>query len=176
MMFNGTLFELGLDIIPDIISVDVNTDIVGDWINLENADRAYLVLMKPAGTAGDDLSIRLQQALTAVGGSAKALTFTKLWHKIGVQSAVGQWTAVTLATATDDLDLVSVNGADLAADDVAATFIVEVRASSLDVNNLFKFINVLYEGDDVGNATVITSFWILAGTKYPQAIPPTALA
>lgn len=177
-MLNCSLLEAGIDIVPDVVNGDANSDITGDWIDLSKYDRAYLLLMKPAGTAGDDLAIRLQQATDNAGTGAKALTFTKLWHKIAATSAftaVTQWTAVTLTTASSDLDLDSVNSTDLATDINAAFVMVEVEAASLDSSNGFNHVNVLYEGDDVGNALVINSLWILKGARYPQAIPLSPL-
>lgn len=176
---NLTLFEAGFDLIPDVVAGDVNTDIAGDFVNLQNYERAYLVLIKPAGTAGDDLAIRLQQATVAAGTDAKALTFTKLWYKKGSTNsfaAVPLWTAVELTSASSDLDLDSVNSTDLALDTSGAVVIVEVRADSLDGGNGFKFVNVLWEGDDIGNALVMNSFWLLMGSRYPQALPLTALS
>jgi len=177
---NGTFFECGMDIIPDIVAGDANADLTGDWIAMRNYSRAYLVLIKPAGTAGDDLSIHLQQATAAAGTGAKDLTFSRLWYKAASAtntfSDVPLWTAVTLTTATADLDLVSVNGVDLALDTVGAVVIVEVLATSLDVDGGFDFINNIIEGDDVGNALVVNQFWLMAGGNYRQAVPLSALS
>jgi hypothetical protein len=180
MLFNGNLFELGFDLVIDQVNQDANSDVTGDWINLENWDRAYLMLIKPAGTAGDDLSIHLQQATAAAGTGAKDLNFTKLWYKKAASTndftTVGTWTAVELTTATADLDLVSVNSVDLATDTVGAAILVEVLASSLDVNGGFKFVNNIIEGDDIGNALILNQHWLLVGNHYPQAIPLSSLA
>lgn len=175
MFRNANFFENGMDIVPDAISADANSDITGDYINLKNYDRAYLVLQKPGGTAGDDLAIKLTQAKDNSGTGVKALTFTKLWHKIGTMSSQGTWTAVELTTATDDLDLSAVNGADLQTDSNAAVIVVEVLAESLDISNDFTHIKVEYEGDDIANALIVTSTWILAGSSFPQAIPASPL-
>lgn len=177
---NATFFEDGFDIVPDIVAGDANADLTGDWIAMRNYDRAYLVLIKPAGTAGDDLSIHLQQATAAAGTGVKDLTFRRLWYKKASAtndfSTTGTWTAVTLTTATADLDLVSVNGVDLATDTVAAVVVVEVLADSLDANGGFDFVNNIIEGDDIGNALVLNQFWLMAGGKFKQAVPVSALA
>jgi hypothetical protein len=179
-MINASLFEQGIDIIPDAIAADANTDIEGDWISLKNSDRAYLLLIKPAGSAGDDLSIHLQQATAAAGTGAKDLTFTKLWYKkaasTNVFTAVPTWTAVELTTATADLDLVSVNGVDLATDTVGALVLVEVMAESLDTSGGFCFVNNIIEGDDIGNALIVNQLWITTGDKYAGAIPVSKLS
>lgn len=174
------IFEAGFDIIPDSLNVDANTDVTGDRINLKNWERAYYLLTKPAGSAGDDLSIQFQQHDAASSGNSKALTFSKLWYKkatSGVDfTGVGTWTAVELTSPTDDLDLASVNGVDLATDTVGAMVLVEVRADSLDGANGYTFVSALHEGDDIGNALVINGHWLLWGNRYPQALPLTSLA
>lgn len=178
---NMTFFERGFDIVPDIVAGDANADLTGDWIAMRGYERAYLVLIKPAGTAGDDLSIHLQQATAAAGTGAKDLTFTKLWYKKATAggnafTATGTWTAVVLTTATADLDLVSVNGVDLETDEQGAVIVVEVLATSLDADGGFDFVNNIIEGDDVGNALIINQFWLMANGKFKQAIPLSALA
>lgn len=174
------LFEGGFDLIPDSVNVDANSDVTGDRINLKNYERAYYLLIKPAGTAGDDLSIKLQQHDAATSGNSKALTFSKLWYKKAASSnnftAVPTWTAVELTTPTDDLDLVSVNGVDLATDTVGAMILVEVRADSLDGSGGYTFVNAFHDGTDIGNALLINGHWLLAGSRYPQAVPLTALS
>ncbi len=178
---NCTFFEAGFDIVPDIVAGDANSDLTGDWIAMRGYERAYLVIIKPAGTAGDDLSIHLQQATAAAGTSAKDLTFTRLWYKKAtaggnVFSATGTWTAVTLTTATADLDLASVNSTDIETDEQGTVIMVEVMASSLDADNGFDFVNNIIEGDDIGNALIINQFWLMANGKYKQAVPLSALA
>jgi hypothetical protein len=37
-------------------------------------------------------------------------------------------------------------------------------------------VNVIYEGDDVANALVINSHWIMWGAKYRQPIPISSLS
>jgi len=175
-MFNRNFFESGFDLIVDALNQDANSDITGDRIKLALYDRAYLLLMKPAGSGGDDLSIKLQQHTAASGGSSKALNFSRLWYKIGAPASVGQWTRVDLASPTDDLDLVSVNGVDLATDTSAAVVLVEVDANSLDGANGYKFVSNDIEGDDISNALVISTLWITQGSRYPQAIPESVLS
>lgn len=175
-VFNRNLFEAGFDIVPVSIAADANSDIAGDWVNLQHVDRAYYVLMKPAGTAGDDLSILLQQAQDNAGTGAKALNISRLWHKIGTMSSASAWTKVDLTTPTDDLDLVSVNSVDLATDTSPAVIVVEVLAESLDANNGFTHVLVSHEGDDIGNALSITGFWLTQGEAFAQASPLSKLS
>lgn len=179
MPVNQTFFEAGYDIIPDIVAGDANSDLTGDWISLRNYERAYLVIIKPAGSAGDDLAIHLQQATDAAGTSAKDLNWTRLWYKKGSTNsfaAVPTWTAITLATAASDVDLDGAATGDLALDTSGAVIIVEVLAQSLDISGGFCFVNNIIEGDDVGNALVLNQFWLMANGKFKQAVPLTAIS
>jgi hypothetical protein len=156
---------------------DINTDADGDWVSLKNFDGCVVFFHKAAGTAGDDPSIKLQQATDVAGTSAKALTFNHIYHKIGATalSAIGTFTRVDLTTATDDLDLVSVNSTDLLTDVGETLIAVNVRASDLDVDNSFDCLRLQIEGDDLSNATLAAAYYLLynarqAGNPVPSAI------
>jgi len=175
----GSFLELGFDIVPDIVAGDANSDLTGDWVKLTHYQRAYLVLVKPSGTAGDDLAIHLQQATDAAGTGVKDLIFEKLWYKKGSTNsfaAVPVWTAVTLTTPVSTLDLVSVNGVDLALDTSGAVVVVEVLAESLDIAGGFDWVNNIIEGDDIGNALIVNQFWLMAGGRFRAALPLSAIA
>ena len=171
-----TMFEAGYDIVPDLIQSDINADVTGDRVNLQNWERAYYVLSKPAGVAGDDPVLNFKQHTAASGGTSAALTISKLWAKVGVMSALGTWTTYVLSTAVSALDLQTVGGTDLVADTQAAVVIVEVRADSLNVASGYKFVSVDYTGTDIGNALLVNAMWHLYGNRYPQALPLTSLA
>lgn len=171
------LFEAGFDIVPDFVPQPLDaSDLTGDRVNLKNWERAYLVFQKKSGSAGDDPSIYLKQHDAASSGNSKDLTFTKLWYKKGTLTSVGTWTAVVLDTATADLDLVSVNGVDLATDVADTVVVVEVRADSLDGANGYTFVNVTYAEGDITTAVSISSHWVLMGNRYAQALPLTSLS
>lgn len=178
-MRNANFFESGFDWIADQVSADANADLTGDWIDISGYDRAYYILQKPAGSAGDDLAIDLNQATNNTGGSTKALTFSKLWDKVGTLNAVTQWTARVLDTPVSDLDLdaLTIDGAtvDLATDTNAAQIKVEIIATSLDTNGGFTHIQVLLEGDDISNALIVSTGYFMVHSKYPQAIPLSAI-
>lgn len=157
---------------------DINTDASGDWVSLKGYAGCLVVFHKAAGTAGDDPSIKLQQATAVAGTSAKALNFNHIYHKIGATalSAIGRHTKVELTTPTDDLDLVSVNSVDLLTDVGETLIVVNVRASDLDVDNGFDCINLEIEGDDIGNATLAAAYYVLYGARYPQVSTESAIA
>ena len=166
-------------IVPAFIAgADQNADLTGDWVSFKNYKRCLVVFHKAAGTAGDDPSIRLQQATDVSGTSAKALNFTHIYHKIGATaiSAVGVFTRVDLTTATDDLDLVSVNSVDLVTDTGETMICVEVQASDLDVTNGFDCMNLIIEGDDVANANLVAGMYILYDPRHEGVAGLEAIA
>lgn len=166
-----------VQIVPAYVpGTDINTDADGDWVSLKNYGRCLVLFHKAAGSGGDDPSIKLQQATDVSGTSAKALTFDHIYHKIGATalSAIGTFTRVALTTATDDLDLVSVNGTDMLTD-VGETMIgVDVKAEDLDVDNGFDCLRLQIEGDDLSNANLSAAYYILYGSR--QSRPLSAIA
>jgi hypothetical protein len=168
-----------IQIIPAFIAgADQNTDLEGDWVSFKNYNNCLLVFHKAAGTAGDDPSIRLQQATVVAGSDAKALTFNHIYHKIGATalSAIGTFTRVNLTTATADLDLVSVNDVDLLTDVGETIICVEIKADDLDVTNGFDCMNLLIEGDDVANANLCAAYYIMYNPRHAGAITQEAIA
>jgi hypothetical protein len=176
-MFNTDLMESIQIVSAFAPGTDINTDADGDWVSLKNYDGCLVVFHKAAGTAGDDPSIKLQQATAVAGTSAKALTFNHIYHKIGATalSAIGTFTKVELTSATDDLDLVSVNGADLLTDVGETLIVVNVRAPDLDVDNSFDCLQLQIEGDDIGNATLAAAYYVLYNCRYPGLVTPSAI-
>lgn len=176
-MMNTDLMESVQIVSAFPAGTDINTDADGDWVSLKNYDRCLIYFKKAAGTAGDDPSIKLQQATDVSGTSAKALNFNRIYHKIGATAltGAGTFTAVDLTTATDDLDLVSVNSSDLLTDVGESQIVVEVKASDLDVDGGFDCLRLQIEGDDIGNATLASADYILYNTRYPGTTPKSAI-
>lgn len=177
-MFNTDLMESIQIVSAFAPGTDINTDASGDWVSLKGFDGCLVVFHKAAGTAGDDPSIKLQQATAVAGTGAKALTFNHIYHKIGATalSAIGTFTKVELATPTDDLDLVSVNGVDLLTDVGESLIVVNVRASDLDVDGGFDCVNLEIEGDDIGNATLASAYYVLYNARHPGAVVKSAIS
>ena len=75
--FNHEFFEIA-DVIPAFLPVDMQTGANnGQWVAMKHVGRLVCVLIKGAGTAGDDPIITLKQATSNTGASAKGLTFTR---------------------------------------------------------------------------------------------------
>lgn len=178
MAFNVDLMEQIQFVSAFAPGTDINTDADGDWVSLKNFDGCVVLFHKAAGTAGDDPSIKLQQATDVSGTSAKALTFNHIYHKIGATalSAIGTFTKVELTSATDDLDLVSVNSTDLLTDVGETLIAVNVRASDLDVDNSFDCLRLQIEGDDIGNSTLAAAYYLLYGARQQGNPVPSAIA
>lgn len=178
MSFNTDLMEHINIVTAFAPGTDINTDADGDWVSLKGYAGCLVCFHKAAGTAGDDPSIKLQQATAVAGTSAKALNFNHIYHKIGATAltAIGTHTKVELTTATDDLDLVSVNGTDLLTDVGETLIVVNVRASDLDVDDGFDCIRLQIEGDDLSNATLAAAWYILYGARYPMVATESAIA
>lgn len=176
-MFHTDLME-NVQIVSAFPPSDINSDADGDWVSLKGFDGCVVLFHKAAGTAGDDPSIRLRQATDVAGTGAKALTFSHIYHKIGATalSAIGTFTKVELTTATDDLDLVSVNSVDMLTDVGETMIAVNVRASDLDVDGSFDCLQLLIEGDDIGNSTYGCAYYILYNARYPGNPVPSAIA
>lgn len=175
-MFNRLMERI--NIVSAFPPSDINSDATGDWVSLKNYDGCIVMFHKVAGTAGDDPSIRLQQATAVAGTGAKALNFRHIYHKIGATAldAIGTFTRIDLTTATDDLDLVSVNSVDLLTDVGETIICVDVRASDLDVSGGFDCINLLIEGDDIAQSTYAAAYYILYNSRDSGPTPPSAIA
>ena len=168
-----------IEIVAGILSADANADLAADYISLKNYRRCLILVTKPVGSAGDDVSLHVQQASDVLGTGVKDLAFgPKLWAKIGSGGGLpaDQWTVTEYTTAAADIDTgampTGAPTADLGGDDQAAMFAVEVKADELDVDNGFDVIRCIIEGDDIGNAMIMSLHYVLMDPRYPQ---PTQL-
>jgi hypothetical protein len=177
-MISGRLIENSQIVSAFSAGTDINTDAEGDWVSMKNYNRCLILFHKAVGTAGDDPSILLLQATTVSGGSSKALNFNHIYTKIGGTglTAVGQWTKIALTTATNDLDLVSVNSVDLLTDINEVMIAVEVHASDLDVSGGFDCIQLSIEGDDLSSAALASAYYILYDPRFADNATPSAIA
>lgn len=178
MAFNTDLMENIQFVSAFSAGTDINSDADGDWVSLKGFDGCLVIFHKAVGTAGDDPSIALNQATAVAGTGSKALTFNHIYHKIGGTglTGVGTFTKIDLTTATADLDLVSVNGVDLLSDINECIFVVNVRASDLDVDNNFDCLQLFIEGDDMGSACLASAYYLLYNCRYAGNPVPSAIA
>lgn len=169
-MFNREFFE-SHDIVPAFMPVDLSTAAnVGDRISLKNYDRCVFVLLASVGTAGDDPVISAQQHDAATSGNSKALSFTRVRHKVGATDidAVGQFTLLK-QSASDSFDTATIDGAEN-----ETLIAIEVLASDLDSENGFTFVS--FSVADVGsNSQIGAGFYILQGADYVNEIQQSVL-
>ena len=198
-MFNMNLFEDGYDLIFDQTNINIGSGgatLTGVWVDLENVERAYCVILQPAGTANDNIVITPLQASSSSGTGSKALTFSRFWSKVGATTATnnanatGTWTQWDLTTPSSALNLGSVTGTkttvngqapspvaavSLGSDTKSNIIVCEFRADSMDGANGFNWISMTIP--TVANAATrtVSSLWLIKGDRYPQAIPLSKL-
>ncbi len=148
-----------IEIVPAIIPVDSQTaDNNGDWVKMDDARRLLAVVYKAIGIAGDDVVFTLRQATSAAGGSAKALNFTKAYHKLAVDiTGLGTWTKVTQAAGNTYTNTDSAERAGL--------IVVEIEASMLDVANGFHWVQLQVPDTGAAGASLLCGFYILANLR-----------
>lgn len=151
---------------------DINSSKTGDWIDVSKYTGIAVVLVKEQGTAGDDPSIKIDQATGNDGAGSKPLLFSEVAHKIGTDiSVVKFWTRLAV-TPTGDKDLgVS---PDLGSDNKQATILVDLPLTALDRAGGFKWVRLFIDGADVGATQLACGLYILYG-RVRSTIPPDAV-
>ncbi len=164
--FNHEFLEIA-DIIPAFVPVDMqNGANNGQWISMKGTSRLLCVLLKAAGTAGDNPVVTLQQATSNAGANAKALTFTRARTKIGAISSTPQWSVVTQAPSNTYTPTSAASQAVIA---------VEIQSTDLDMNNGFAFVQLSIP-DTGSNPQLGAAFYIAYGIRFPQSVTPSALS
>lgn len=153
-----------IDIIPAVMPLDLQTARAGDAISLKNAAGVLILVVKGAGTAGDDPDFTLYQQSDVANSlsDAKALNaIDVIWKKQGAAlTAVGTWTKVE-QTADE------VFSADATSAEEQALYAIWVPATALDRDGGFDCIRL--DVADVGNnAQLGCVLYILAGLRYPS--------
>lgn len=179
---NGSFFERGMDFVNMINETSADADFTTDWVKLTHYERALVVIKKLGATDVDTLGFQFMQALTAAGGSSKALNVSRYWTKVGVQTTTNLWTAGTLATPDDIVGIGSaaptggtlIVGTDV--DTTACIVAIDILATDLDVDGGFDWIAVTVEGDEINEAALISIDVILMGARFAQLVPLTAIS
>lgn len=158
MPLNNLLVEEA-QIVMAIVPVDSQSGANnGDWVSMKGYDRCSIVLIKAAGTAGDDPVFTVRQATAVDGTGAKALNFTRIDAKVGAQTGIGTFTTVTQAAANTYTDTVSA--------EAQAIMVVEFKAEDLDVNNGFDCIQLQIPDTGSAGAQLLTAIYVLRGARY----------
>lgn len=155
-------------IVAGIIPVDSQSGAnTGDYVSLKNYERCSIVIYKAAGVAGDDPVITVTQAQDVSGTGVKALNFTRVDSKVGVQTGIGTFTTNTQAAGNTYTDLVSAEAQGL--------FVIEFKAEDLDVNNGFDCLKVAVPDTGSAGAQLLCALYILRGAKYATNPLPSAI-
>lgn len=151
-------------IVPINLAAGANN---GDWVSMKGYGRCAIVLFKGAGNAAEDPTITVEQAVNVSGGSNKALAFTRVDHKVGTLTAVGQFTTVTQAAANTYQNASS--------GDAQAIIVIDIKAEDLDADNGFDCVQVSVA--DVGSVSQIgCALYLLHEPRYGSVPLPSAIA
>jgi len=142
-MYLNNLFVEAAQVVVAFPPVDTQSGANnGDWVSMKNFDRLTVLFIKAAGVAGDDPVLTMKQATDVSGSGAKALNFTRVDSKVGVQTGIGSFTTNTQAAGNTYTDTVSAEAQGL--------FAIEIQASDLDVSNGFDCVQ--FSVPDTGSA------------------------
>lgn len=138
----------------------------GDWVSLKNYHKVTVVLIKAAGTAGDDPTLTLREATAVDGTGAQDLAvIDRVYVKQGTMASVGQFTVTTQTAAATYTDATSA--------EVAAVWAFDVMAS--DLTEGFDCIQANVA--DIGtNAQLGSLFYILWPARYGESQLKSAIA
>lgn len=126
-----------------------------DYVALKDWDGFVAIITVNNATTVTGSAITLKQATAVAGTGEKALAFDKVWQNEDTGSAGGDIlveTAVTSDTFTTD----STDAKDL-------EYVIDVKTSSLDVNNDFSAIRV---GTGDATAAVVNIVYVLYNGRY----------
>jgi hypothetical protein len=162
----GNRYDLGTGFVP----VDMQTAQTGKRLYMGNCDSVDVVLIKAAGTAGDDPVLTLKQHTAATGGSTSNLaSITKYWVKreatLDNDELWEEFTQAAGATITDP------GGATTSAEEQQIV-VFNVSKDQLTGSNKYISLDVADTGT---NAQLGTVLYILLGVDG-KASPASYLA
>jgi hypothetical protein len=179
MTENLTLFEHGLNFIPDKIYQAATSDITGNWIPMKIWKRLYLLIIKGDGTqgAGDDPLITFNEATDSSGTGSQALAqVSKVWWRISSTDDTAwtnAWGYEKLATPLSTIDFTPTTGSlstDIASDENSALLLFEIMDEQL--TDGYTHVQAVSAGSAIAGAGTEMSFiWIGSGGKFPRNVP-----
>lgn len=167
MGLNNLLVE-DTQIVMAIVPVDSQTGAnTGDYVSLKGYERCTILVIKAAGVAGDDPVITVTQAQDVGGTGVKALNFTRVDSKVGVQTGIGTFTTNTQAAGNTYTDLVSA--------EAQGIFAIEFKGDDLDVANGFDCLKVAVPDTGAAGAQLLTAIYVLRGARWAGAVASSAI-
>ncbi len=138
----------------------------GDWVSLANHNHCAVVLISGVGTAGNDITLTIEQATNAAGDDNKALNLVtspvKVWKKQAVTSLA------SVAVWTDAASGVTANAwTDAASAEQSLILVVEFDAADLDADGGFEFLQA--SADAATGAEPGWIGYILSEPRYARA-------
>lgn len=193
-LFNGLLMEAVTIQPASLINADYNTSWSGDRIKLADYDGVAVVILKPVGTAGDDLVLDFDQHTAASSGTTKALNVSRIHFNLGgtaLTSPAGWVYAEVTPVDTLTLDVL-VGGVvkasqssafvvgdaivDMLTDINDSLIVVDVKSSDLDGGGGYPWFSVNSDGNAVGNALIANTLYIPYGAKFGTRVPRSVVA
>lgn len=150
----------------------------GDYVSLKNYRRCAVILFKEVGTAGNDPTITLTQALNVAGsGTTKTLEVKRVWKKQAATNllAVTQYTKSTPADPATNDTFSTNTWTNSELGEQAGIIIVEVMAEDLDIDNGYDCFKAAI--GDVGTTGQIGAMlYALYDPKFATDPLPSAIA
>ena len=156
----GRLFDISLGWAP----VDAQSAQTGKRVSLRNASGCTIVVIKGAGTAGDDFSYDLKQYTASTGGTTADLDIINSYWLKSETTLDGDetWTQVNQTAASE---IVEAGGAGTSAEE-QQLLVIEVDAAQL--SDGYTHIG-LDSGGEGSNAQLATCIYILHDLKVQRA-------
>lgn len=164
----GEDFDLSIGVAPSDIHVGAVT---GKRVFMGGIDSADVVIIKAAGTAGDDPTVTLQAAAVASGGSPASLVVISSYHLKDATALAGteKWVKLTQTTAATIADP---GGAGTSAEHQQLC-VIHVNATDMPAGKPYLGVNIAAV---TGAAEVAAVLYILhAQTKSVPASLPAPL-
>jgi hypothetical protein len=155
----GRLFDIGLAWAP----VDAQSAQTGKRIFVGNAGGCTILVVKAAGTAGDDFSYALQQHTAASSGTSADLNAISYYY-IKQETALDNDEAWEVFTQTADDDIAEAGAAGTSAEQ-QQLLVIEVDAAQLSDGYAWISLN---SGGEGSNAQLATAVYILHDLKVQR--------
>ena len=161
----GTDYDLSIGVAPSDLSAGAST---GKRVNMAGAESVDIVLVKGAGTAGDDPTVTLVASDAATGGTSANLAVISAYSLKDAATLAGTetWAAETQAAAATIADP---GGAGTSAEHQQIC-VIHVEASEMPADKRYLSLNI----GDVGlNAQLGAVLYIVHGTvrEDPASLP-----
>jgi hypothetical protein len=156
-----------LDFVSGVAPINLGSARSSDVISMKNHGRCAIVFHKAAGSASEDPTLTVLQAINVTPSSAKALNFTEIWTKQGTLSSVGTWTKVEQAAGNTYTNTT--------ASENEAVWVIDIKAEDLDVDNGYDCIQVTIA--DAGSVNQIGGLmFVLHEPRYVKSGGLSAIA